>query len=170
MTNLTNVARLALRCGRVCYGAAFAGLGNALLGAVWFFTVWLALWCDSGLASRAWAGWGLVSLGTVRKGKACTPARWCWVWYGEIVPDEAKYGRACSRVWCWQCRLLFGKVRLCWARQGKVCTLVRRDEFCFGASRYGFKRQGKRRRRAEILSLSFLIKERIGKHERSNSV
>ena len=51
MTNLTNVARLALRCGRVCYGAAFAGLGNALLGAVWFFTVWLALWCDSGLAS-----------------------------------------------------------------------------------------------------------------------
>lgn len=44
MTNLTNVARLALRCGRVCYGAVFAGSGSALLGAVRFFTVWLALW------------------------------------------------------------------------------------------------------------------------------
>ena len=51
MTNLTNVARLALRCGRVCYGVAFAGSGSALLGAVWFFRVWLALW--SGLARRA---------------------------------------------------------------------------------------------------------------------
>ena len=50
MTNLTNVARLALRCGRVCYGVAFAGSGSALLGAVRFFSVGLALrrggaWC-----------------------------------------------------------------------------------------------------------------------------
>ncbi len=44
MTNLTNVARLALGCGMVCYGAAFAGSGSASLGAMWFFTVWLALW------------------------------------------------------------------------------------------------------------------------------
>ena len=70
MTNLTNVARLALRCGRVCYGAVFAGSGNALLGAVRFFTVWLALWYG-----MAWLVSGQASCGEVRFGMACSVER-----------------------------------------------------------------------------------------------
>ena len=90
MTNLTNVARLALRCGRVCYGAAFAGSGSALLGAVWFFRVRLAL-----RRGGAWSG--MARLCQMRRNMVRL-ALWCGGMSFAlarpvmVLRDKAKYG------------------------------------------------------------------------------